>query len=47
MIQNVTEAAEEVFLDISFNGKQKSRVKGSREQVRNLTDALMELKRSM
>lgn len=47
VIQNVTEAAEEVFLDISFNGKQKSRVKGSREQVRSLTDALMELKRSM
>jgi hypothetical protein len=43
----MTKAVEEVSLDISFNGKPRAKVTGSREQVRNLTDALMELKRSM
>lgn len=47
VVAGMTKAVEEVSLDISFNGKPRAKVTGSREQVRNLTDALMELKRSM
>lgn len=47
VIEVLSGAKDEMFLDLAFNGKPKARVSGSREQIRNFTDALIELKRSM